>query len=292
MLMNYPKISIVTPNYNCVDYLEETILSVLSQNYPNLEYIIVDGGSTDGSVDVIKKYESQLSYWISEKDNGLYFALQKGFDKSTGEIMGWINSDDKYHPLSLFTIADIFSSFNEVNWLVGANTYFDEIGRTVITKNSKKWTKYDFYTHNYKFIQQESTLWRRILWEKTDSKINTELKYAGDFELWLRFFRHELLYVTSALIGGFRLRSSNQLSMNFMDKYNEEAENCINNVRLSEIDRKVIKKYYQTQKVIRFLQKLKIFRIDWLMSCLNPMYCERPPEIYFNRVNQKFEMKD
>ena len=93
---NYPKISIVTPNYNGVKYLEQTIVSVLNQNYPNLEYIIIDGGSTDGSVEIIKKYESKLSYWVSEPDMGLYHAIQKGFEKSTGEIMAWINSDDMY----------------------------------------------------------------------------------------------------------------------------------------------------------------------------------------------------
>ena len=82
-----PKISIITPSYNDSRYLEETISSVLSQNYPNLEYIIIDGGSTDGSVDIIKKYADRLAYWISEPDNGLYHALQKGFEKSTGSLI-------------------------------------------------------------------------------------------------------------------------------------------------------------------------------------------------------------
>lgn len=88
--MNYPKISIVTPSFNQAEYLEQTILSVIDQNYPNLEYIIIDGGSADKSIEVIKKYENKLSYWISENDKGLYNALQKGFQKTTGEIMGWI----------------------------------------------------------------------------------------------------------------------------------------------------------------------------------------------------------
>ena len=85
--MNYPKISIITPSYNQAKYLEQTMLSILDQNYPNLEYIVIDGGSTDGSIDIIKKYEDRLTYWVSEPDNGLYHALQKGFEKTTGEIV-------------------------------------------------------------------------------------------------------------------------------------------------------------------------------------------------------------
>ena len=93
-MKNLPKISIVTPSFNQAQFIEETILSVLNQNYPNLEYIIIDGGSTDGSVDIIKKYADKIAYWVSEKDSGMYDAINKGFGKSTGEILAWINSDD------------------------------------------------------------------------------------------------------------------------------------------------------------------------------------------------------
>ena len=101
---NYPKFTIVTPNYNGDKFLEQTILSVINQNYPNLEYIIIDGGSNDSSIEIIKKYENYLTYWISEPDNGMYEAIQKGFDKSTGEIMAWVNSDDMSHNNSFFTV--------------------------------------------------------------------------------------------------------------------------------------------------------------------------------------------
>ena len=106
--MKYPKISIVTPSFNQAEFLEQTICSVLNQNYPNLEYIIIDGGSTDGSVEIIKKYADKFTYWVSEKDNGQYDAINKGFSHTTGDIMGWINSSDIYYPWTLSMIAEIF----------------------------------------------------------------------------------------------------------------------------------------------------------------------------------------
>jgi len=284
----FPSISIVTPSYNQANFLEETILSVLDQNYPNLEYIIIDGGSNDNSVEIIKKYEKYLSYWISEPDNGLYHALQKGFERSTGELMAWINSDDKYHPNSFYTVVDIFSSFREVNWLTGCMTSFDEQGRTVAVTKSKKWSKFDYYTFNYKWIQQESTFWRRNLWVKAGSRINTSLKLAGDLELWLRFFRFERLYNANILIGGFRLRSSNQLSLNFMDEYEEEA-NALIRKEIANIDiSKLLNKYKHVNRVFNHLPELKVFN-RYKIKYKNKIF-NYAPTIKFNRYLQKFEM--
>ena len=114
---NYPKISIITPTYNSVAFLEATIKSVIEQNYPNLEYIIIDGGSNDGTVEIIERYAEHLAYWISEPDKGMYDALQKGFDKSTGDILGWLNSDDLHFEWTLELIARLFTRFEQVDWL-------------------------------------------------------------------------------------------------------------------------------------------------------------------------------
>lgn len=226
-----PKISIITPNYNGGQFLEETILSVINQGYPNLEYIIIDGGSTDGSIDIIRKYESKLAWWTSEPDNGLYYALKKGFVISTGEIMGWINSDDQLIGNSLFTLADIFTNNKKINWIQGYPTVIDEFGRIVFHR-PQRYKRDQFLSKSFmdgNFIQQESTFWRRSLWELAGARISTEYKYAGDFELWTRYFNYEKLYITNAIIGSFRIRKSGQLSQVYYKEYLAECNEIINN---------------------------------------------------------------
>lgn len=225
VLNTHPKISIVTISYNQSKYLEDTILSVLNQNYPNLEYIIIDGGSNDGSVDIIKKYAHRLHYWVSEPDNGQYHAVQKGFSKCTGEILAWINSDDKYLPTAFETVAEVFKVFPDVNWLMGIPGEFTENGLAInrISLPWARWSKHRFLTNDFQFIQQESTFWRKKVWEEAGGKMDTSVKYAGDMELWARFFRKEKLYTVTSNLAGFRHRNENQISKTFADEYLTEC---------------------------------------------------------------------
>lgn len=230
MPVTLPKITIVTPSFNQGKYLEDTILSVLSQGYPNLEYIIIDGGSTDNSVDIIKKHEKQLAYWVSEKDEGLYHGLQKGFDKSTGEIMAWLNADDMYHKKSLFLVADLFAKFKNVHWIMGSNTYFDENGNPFLYDDqplAQRWSQTRLRLFNGDFIQQESVFWKRNLWKKAGGFLDQNYSLAADFELWLRFFRYEKLYSTSFMLSGFRLRNENQKSFNQRNQYLEQVQTLL-----------------------------------------------------------------
>jgi len=238
MRINYPKISIVTPNYNQDHYLEKAIRSILDQEYPNLEYIIMDGGSIDKSVYIIEKYKSKLAYWISEKDNGMYDAINKGLQKTTGEIMGWLNSDDMLVPGSLYTLAEIFNNI-EVEWVQGQQTLFDAQGRIYYSKPPDLRTKWEYLLKYYHhsptpFIQQESTYWRRSLWLKAGGYVSTEYKLAGDFELWMRFFKHRNMFITNSLIGGFRVHGMHQKSIKDQMKYLTEADQIVANYRISE----------------------------------------------------------
>lgn len=291
-MSNYPKITIITPNYNLGKHLEQTILSVLNQNYPNLEYIIIDGGSTDNSVEIIKKYESQLAFWISEFDNGIYDAIQKGFDKSTGEIMGWLNSDDMLHPNSLFYIAQIFNSFSEVEWIQGRPSFFDENGGIFNVSPIKQWSKYHFLTGNYQWIQQESTFWKRSLWVKTGSYLNLNLELAGDFDLWLRFFQEADLYSTSVILGGFRHRR-NQLSKQRITEYHTEV-NALLQKHIKQLS------LYHTFSIFvvkilfiitGFLCKLKFLNNTAIHYKVIPKLTGAKPIIYYNHTNLSFYKK-
>ena len=116
-MQSYPKISVITPSFNSAPFLESAIRSVLEQRYPNLEFIVIDGGSTDGSVDTLRHYHSALTYWVSEPDAGQYAAINRGFSQATGDILCWLNADDLLLPNALNIIAEIFTLFPSVDWL-------------------------------------------------------------------------------------------------------------------------------------------------------------------------------
>jgi glycosyltransferase involved in cell wall biosynthesis len=196
------KISIVTPSFNQREFLEDTIRSVVEQEYPDVEYFVIDGGSTDGSVDIIKKYCHRITYWTSEPDGGQYCAINKGFSRSTGEIMGWINSSDAYYPWTFETVVEVFTQFPDVQWISGVASNFD-VGRAPRHIDIAFPNRYDFLAGNCT-LQQESIFWRRSLWERAGAGLNESVKYAADTELWFRFFQLAPLYYVNTLLGGFR----------------------------------------------------------------------------------------
>lgn len=290
--MTYEKITIITPNYNLADYLEATIQSVLQQGYPNLEYIIIDGGSTDGSLEIIQKYEAHLAYWCSEADRGLYDALQKGFEKSTGTIMGWLNSDDLLLPGALSIVNELFQQFHSVEWLTGLPTSIDRKGRIIETGLVRRWSKYHFYIGQYHWIQQESTFWRRSLWDRAGASLNTDLQLAGDFELWLRFFRYAKLYITPAVIGGFRFRGIEQLSVGKMDGYLSELNQVltVEKERLSQNIRWHILKNRFIFFFFRLFRKIG-FDVSFLERVLIAPFFGSPKVLVFHKKKQQFELR-
>lgn len=231
------RISIVTPNLNRRDFLAQTMDSVLAADHGDLDYIVVDGGSSDGSQDCIEQRRNHLSNAISEPDQGLYDALNKGFALSTGEIMGWLNSGDSLFPDSLKLIDEIFTAHPAIEWVTSRIiSFLDEDGRLV--EQTIHWgvSREGFLRGEHlpgfsrgrslSMVQQESTFWRRSLWDRAGGRLDTSYKLAADFELWARFFRHAELWSISAPIGAFR-RHANQLSRIHWNDYLDEARRAL-----------------------------------------------------------------
>jgi hypothetical protein len=219
-----PVISIVTPSFNQGEFLEETIDSILSQGYPRLEYIIIDGGSTDNSVEIIQRYARHLRYWCSAPDAGQYFAIQKGLSLTTGEVMSWLNSDDRYALGALWGVAAVFLAYPQVRWLTGVQASLTEDGIEEVAHFPEMYARASYLTEGYDrpFVQQEGTFWRRSLWEQVGSALDLRFSLAADFDLWRRFFRHAQLYTAQLPIGFFRQREM-QRSQLFLAEYHREA---------------------------------------------------------------------
>lgn len=218
-----PRITIVTPSYNQAEYLDECMDSVLSQGYPNLEYIVMDGGSTDGSVDIIKKYAKHLAYWQSGADDGQYPAIEAGLNRATGDVMAWLNSDDRYWPDTLHTVAESFGGNPGVAWLTGRGIAIDGDGMVTAIQHLRSLTQADYLDpERISYLQQESTFWRRDLWQAAGSRIDTSLKLAGDYELWVRFFRHAPLHLVDAVLGCFRIHQGQKTDAG-LSAYRTEA---------------------------------------------------------------------
>jgi glycosyltransferase involved in cell wall biosynthesis len=222
----WPRITLVTAVYNGERYLEDTIQSILQQCYPNLEYIVVDDGSTDGTVEIIKKYERHIAWWTSQRNTGLYGALNTGFARSTGDVLGWLNANDKLHTNGLFVVGSVFSAFPQVEWITGRPTVFSDDGMTVELQDLPRWSRPRFLAGANRHIQQESTFWKRSLWERAGGALSTEFRAEGDFELWVRFFRYAQLYSVDALIGGWRFHP-NSLSHGNVNRYNQGCDTIV-----------------------------------------------------------------
>jgi len=183
--LNQIKISVIIPSFNQAEYIEETLLSVIKQNYRWLELIVIDGGSTDGSVEIIRKYESFISYWISEPDGGQTKALIKGFNKSTGDILCWLNSDDLHEPNTLHEVATYFDNHTEIDMVYGNSLWIDFEGKPLRYQREIPFNRF-LWLYTYNYIPGMSAFWRRTIYDQVGG-LDPNFDLAMDADLWSRF---------------------------------------------------------------------------------------------------------
>ena len=210
---NNPLVTIVTPVYNGEKFIEQTILSVINQTYTNIQYIIIDGQSSDNTVKIINKFLNKIDYFVSEKDKGMYEALDKGFKLGKGKYFAWINADDFYYDDAIEKAVN-FMEKNKLKWIVGRPSTL-KFNNKIVVKNPYHYP--NFIIKNglavpcfWGYIPQESTLFTKELYFSS-GEINKDFKYAGDFDLWRKFSHNSDLFSAPIKIGVFRKRL-NQLS--------------------------------------------------------------------------------
>ncbi|MBF0494349.1 MAG: glycosyltransferase [Candidatus Omnitrophica bacterium] len=222
-MTQYPKISIVTPSFNQARYLEATILSVINQDYPNIEYIIIDGGSTDGSVEIIKKYEKRLKYWVSEPDKGQADAINKGFQNATGEIVTWINSDDIYADNSVLSkVAGIFPDNPDKDIISGRCVNISHDGKLIgPIKMDKKHISEKYIKYRATLIQP-GVFFRRSVMEK--NILDISLHYTFDWDFFIRDVKKNNILPVDLLVAGYRRHEKSKTLSGRLDRAEEIKE--------------------------------------------------------------------
>jgi glycosyltransferase involved in cell wall biosynthesis len=221
----WPKISIITPSFNQGKFIKETIESVLNQNYPNLEYWIIDGGSTDNTVKILKSYKNKIK-WVSEKDKGQTDALNKGLKKVSGEIIAYLNSDDAYLPNTFYAVVDLFQKNPKAMWLTGDYFIIDEHGKKMqpfVAEYKRWWRKSPSFSSLAiaNFIVQPSTFWRKKV-IKEIGLFNVQWRYCMDYDYWLRIIKKYPLLVSNHHFSLFRIHNQSKGGSQFDKQFKEE----------------------------------------------------------------------
>jgi glycosyltransferase involved in cell wall biosynthesis len=228
-----PKFSIITPCFNAERYITETIQSVIEQSavvkgLVELEYIIVDGNSTDNTKNIILSFDNPSIKIISEPDKGMYDALSKGFKLISGDVTGYINAGDYYSKYAFEVVSEIFNR-PDIFWLTGMTVFYNErshfVGATLPFRYRSNFIRKGIYGHTLPYIQQESTFWKTFLNSSIDFDFFSSFRFAGDYYLWAQFSKQTELYIAEAYLGGFKIHSG-QLSQD-ISKYNKEVDRTI-----------------------------------------------------------------
>jgi glycosyltransferase involved in cell wall biosynthesis len=253
-----PHVSVITPSFNQGAFLEATIRSVLDQGYPSLEYIIIDGGSTDNSVEIIRAYSDKLTFWCSEKDSGQSSALNRGLRLAKGEFIGWLNSDDVYYPGSILTCVRQLLDHSDADIVFGNYDYINASGSVV---HRRREIPYDFNTYFWTgtcYHANVAALYRKSCFERF-GYVREDLHYSMDYELYLRLGYNGCKFLQEDKpLGAYRLHNSSKTVSSYARTLSE-AESArkefFDMMRPSALARHILPKYYVALRLIR-----KLFR--------------------------------
>ncbi len=254
-MQNVPKISIVTPSYNQAQFLERTLISVLNQNYPNLEYIVIDGGSTDGSVEIIRKYERYFAYWVSEPDHGQSEALNKGFMKSTGKIIAWLNSDDMYLSGALFKVADMFKEHPGAALVYGDYIKVDAHDRCIALRRKPSFD-YRICLYACEIPIQPASFFNSKAFFKVGG-IDPSLNYVMDHDLILRLAQYGSFHHIREYLAAFRLHQASKTVAETSRFSGEGRRTLLRNLQRTPLPGElfILRWYHTARLVLRMLNE-------------------------------------
>lgn len=274
----FPKITIVTPSYNQAPYLESTLQSVINQKYPNLEYIVMDGGSTDGSIEIIKKYASHLTYWESHLDEGQADAIYRGFERSTGEILGYVNSDDLLLPEALITVSNWFVANSEEEWVVGGGVVIgpkgelkrDFLGNPICNFGDRvTFKQLLFYGCVF---NQPSVFWRRKAFFESGG-FDRRLRFSFDYDLFLGLARRRTSGNIHKIIAAFRVHPESKTTTLHELKleedkllYNKYGRGHYSRLLQSMIRLWFKERHYLASRYVKTLFMLRLIKASYLTS--------------------------
>lgn len=261
-----PNITLVMPSFNQASYLQQAIESVLNQDYPNLEFFVLDGGSTDGTIEIINQYEPYISYWRSHPDAGQAAAIAEGFQKSSGEIMNWLNSDDLLAPGTLLFIGEYFNEHPNIDFVVGEECLIDGAGKILQYLDEPHWNiNWQLYVRNC--IPQAAAFWRRSLYQKGEG-INPKFHYGMDYDLWFQFLKHTEPHYVKKLFSFQRLHELTKTSImqdvavieksSIAKKYVPHCQPESQMLKICWRSHRIITKFYYGSYIRGFLKKLSL----------------------------------
>jgi glycosyltransferase involved in cell wall biosynthesis len=268
-LSPFPRITIITPVIGAAQHLEATLRSVIYQCYPNLEYIAIDDDTSNENREILQRYRAHLQWQNCPPGTELCAALNVAFANASGEILGWLEPGDMLLTNGLHVIGSVFTSFPDIEWITGRPFNFSLGGLPTGLKHLERWSRIRFLAGGNKYLHRDTTFWRRTLWERAGGSLATEYGLAGEFEMFMRFFRYARLYSVDALIGGYRTHPGSHSATGSHRRYNQICDQIADRELARVRGAYGAKLFRQLTKIVSHIPKVRSL---WHRYALQSMY--------------------